>query len=81
MEEKILEIIKTNQIFLAGHSELCAKEITAHVMEFIEWIFDNCYLLYPFADSPSKYIVHDEIGDKTYTLEELYQYWLNNVKK
>ena len=83
MEEKILEIIKTNRIFLQGHSELCAKEITAHVREFIEWIGIN----YGFNELSLRemdmkwiYPIEPVSFSDEFTTDELFQYWLDNVK-
>jgi hypothetical protein len=77
MEECIIEIIFRNFCGSGGkHYEKSAKEITAHVFEFIEWLIINCYKMY---DS-GWYGVCDI--DLTFnTLEDLYQYWKNEVKK
>ena len=46
MEEKILEIIESNISYVDDGSEIsqsgAAREITAHVMEFMQWVVENC---------------------------------------
>jgi predicted P-loop ATPase/GTPase len=75
MEEEILKIIM-NAPFQQGEQRMAAKEITAHVFEFIEWVVINCYKMY----NSGWYGVCDI--DQTFnTLEKLYQYWKNEVKK
>ena len=76
MEEKILEIIKRYDEMAFSRPSECAKEITAHVMEFIEWIVEN-----NTKEPKWRAFLLDLLGTKSYTTEELYQYWLNNVKK
>ena len=90
MEEKILEIILSETIFLQGHSESCAKEITAHVFEFIEWLAyysqaDIDLIGYwdaetqtnekVFCKHGSRSVIHDAMS-----LKEVYEYWITNVK-
>jgi len=87
MEEDILEIIWKYNVDLfmqvMRRSEdtdkdalrPIAEEITAHVMEFVEWL---CF------DDKSHYRcgVGWRIGQgiKEHNINEVYQYWLDNVK-
>jgi hypothetical protein len=80
MEEQILKIIKTNQIFLQGHCEKAAKEITEHVFEFIKWIVKED-VFFEHKDYWLKCDESDHQTKKHYTIEEVYQYWLKEVKK
>jgi hypothetical protein len=58
-----------------------AQEITSHVMEFMRWIKMNCNLGYAKINSIPEACWH--IRDTTYYLEdeEIYQYWLKNIKE
>ncbi len=79
MEEQILEIIQKNA---AGSTEfitdglyhkIAVREITSHIMEFVQWMSDCCL-------QDMEYELWTTIKEFS-TAEELYQYWLNNVKK
>ena len=83
MEEQILEILKKRMIYpdlqdrLKMTLTLMSEDITSHVIEFIEWLGNN--------SEPRVNNYWDVLNDdyKTYTkmpLDEVYQYWLNNVK-
>jgi hypothetical protein len=81
MEEKILEIIDNHTDEVDGHVydyEVVAKEITTHVFEFIEWIGESAermnHLWYVYQ-------LAVEEKDACLTTEELYQYWLKEIKK
>ena len=79
MEEKILEIIKSHTGFPAWQAN-SAKEITAHVMEFIEWKDFGDHPFIPWWDSVGTKIENyytDEIDSKHWSLDELFQYWLD----
>ena len=73
MEKKILEIIKTQWPF---HPEKRAKEITAHIFDFIEWMSHNTrvswsgYIFLHGASFPPKWN----------TVDEIYEYWITNIK-
>lgn len=57
--------------------EKSAKEITSHVMEFIEWIGIN------YIKVSGGWILHySDQRDRTLikTTEKLHQYWLTNIK-
>jgi hypothetical protein len=87
MEEKILEIIKRYDEMAFSRPSECAKEITAHVMEFIEWAKSNCMTGFKDMKDGMMWGLYDDLHPwdnvprKWYSSEELYQYWLNNVKK
>jgi hypothetical protein len=77
MEEQIFKII--DKLFFAPtiDTDECAKEITAHVFEFIEWFTGESS---PVSVLYGKQVERFATTDKDYTIEELYQYWLNNIK-
>jgi hypothetical protein len=84
MEEKLLEIIKTDKIFLKGHAEQCAKNIADVFSEFINWTgFMSSRLIYREIDDDWLLVQDlDKIDDWTsYTLDELFNYWWDNVKE
>jgi hypothetical protein len=61
-----------------------AKEITAHFVEFIIWkdFGQNPFIpWFDVIDGKEIRYYTDEVNTKKYTLEEVYQYWLNNIKK
>ena len=82
MEEKILEIIRTGRNFTQ-----MAEDIATHLKEFIEWVggdYTPCVLLYDDDGEKDYWIVYKdgtaEILIKFKTTNELYEYWLNNIK-
>ena len=77
MEEKILEIIKTQWPF---HPEKRAKEITAHIFEFIHWKDFGQNPFIDWFDEEGEFYT-DEVSEKRFTIEDLYEYWLTNIKK
>ena len=83
MEEQILKIIRNDKIFLQGHSEECAKEITSHIMEFIEWMNweDENDDFHFIKDYTTKTWLNADNALIGCTLEELYLYWLTNINK
>ena len=73
MEKEIIDILQANLDYdnLDFNMQQAAKEITEHVMEFIEWLRLNC-------DTGNGYW---DIGDLTdYYDADIYQYWLTNIK-
>jgi hypothetical protein len=89
MEDKIAEILSKREHEMAGHSWLlgldrgdcliASKEITQHVFEFIRWLIDSNYIMF---DGGSDKLHFDEDAPKAkyyYTLEGMYEYWLNNI--
>jgi hypothetical protein len=75
MEEQILKIIESNYNYPEG-ATMSAKEITSHVMEFIEFIRTNCEGM----DQGWNY--YEKVTSIRYfgTTGKLYQYWLTHVK-
>ena len=73
MEEQIYNIIKSN-----GSFDMSAKEITTHVMEFIEWKDNN--VDFDIEDQLYMVMVETHIVEWV-QLKKVYKYWLNNVKK
>jgi hypothetical protein len=77
MEEDILKILLTQWPFFLGKR---AKEITSHIMKFIEWVGENCF---KYEGNKDGWIIitdssHDiEIG----TSEQLYKYWEKHIDK
>jgi hypothetical protein len=85
MKEKIIEILKGNTPDFPNLNKDSAQKITTHIFEFITWkdygnsvstgrdIFTN-EIVYHIPDE-------SQISELCFTLEELYQYWLKEVKK
>jgi len=83
MEEKILEILNKNISKFPLVNVDSAEEITAHVKEFIEWKDFGDHPFVPWWDIVDEKIERyytDEIDDKHWSLDDLFQYWLDNVK-
>ena len=79
MEEKILEIIKRQTGIIAPDG---AKEITAHVMEFIVWLQKGLHQFGRVENIDDLlYVNFKEGSKKQYTLEKVYEYWLKEIKK
>jgi hypothetical protein len=86
MEEEILKIIRHNDFKESNDNASpdrkrmdAAKEITSHIMEFIEWVLLDTT---PFQyDGEICLTFSDENGLDTKTIPESYVYWLNNIKK
>jgi len=89
MEEKILEIIKLNipdcRIYVESGSRAkdAAKEITAHVFEFIEWIgimSDQIWWNQRLEKWMWTEIIDTESENiSQYYTSELYDYWYKEV--
>lgn len=80
MKEQILKMIRkpifpktiNGEKLNCDAQEAAAKEIESYVMEFIEWLQLNC-------DTGNGYW---DIGDLTeYYDQDIYNYWLYNIKK
>jgi hypothetical protein len=92
MEEQILKILLKNitvdipknipyfPTALNGVHE-SKKEITSHVMEFIEWFMwqDEIACEGCAKNNKNELIFFDDDATER-TLEEVYLYWLNNIK-
>jgi hypothetical protein len=83
MEDEILRIIfKHKENLLESTPDFnAAKEITAHVMEFMEWKDEHCE---PVSNSKFKGYYHVDWlyypNNEAVKLEDVYQYWLTNIK-
>ena len=79
MEEQILKIIRDHFYNVNGTPEKSAKEITSHVMEFIEWLKDFCHI------EIDDFVFYWVVEVETHVIEAMdtetaYQYWLTNIK-
>ena len=81
MEESILLILKDTALYHENQETYfnrCAYRITELFSEFIKWKdFDD----YDYMPSEVSGNYKSSYKDEAWTLEEVYQYWLNNVKK
>ncbi len=78
MEEKILKMIRNHFYDVNGTPEKSAKEIAELVREFNKWKDRNLTLLELGCSKEYKYInIHN---GKEYTHDELFNYWLENIK-
>ena len=92
MEEKILEIIKYsthNEEFWDGENEIykpifdediAAKEITAHVIEFINDLLMLKIYDWDWGNDINTKKVHHFLNGKEVTFDEVYEHWLDKVK-
>lgn len=81
MEEKIYEILIENRVMQASAFDT-AKYIASHFREFMHWIIDEQEIFK--GELMEKYIINDNPhvnGHKLETLDELYNYWIKEVKK
>lgn len=93
MEEKILKILLSHIEVVTGKNSpfvptaisvipRSAKEIASHFREFVDWCIDEVYIDNR-EETTSIYLIDGEgltsIGFDT--LDELYNYWLKEVKK
>ena len=67
--------------------ELCIEKITSHIMDFIWWLEFGNHGFYAWdsgMEAKCEFYKNEynpiETREKIYTLEEVYQYWFNNVK-
>jgi hypothetical protein len=84
MEEKIRELIADFNMpchygVPSSDVSLAAKEITAHVFEFIEWLSYGRHPFVPWYDEKGHYYT-DELSDHRYSIEELYDHYINLEK-
>lgn len=85
MHEIILEIIQRNYNEFTGtnEAEICsASEIASLVRRFLEWAIIEQEIF--FGDLNQCYLINDnpyKDGKKLKTLDELFSYWYNNVRK
>ena len=65
----------------ASDASLAAQEVTAHVIEFIEWLssFNNGHI----ERCGVGWRILTKNGEEYFkerSIEEVYQYWINNIK-
>jgi len=81
MEKQILEIIRNNHpdqsIFIRKKT---AKEIASLFGEFIEWFAFGSHPFIAWYENDNEKFFSDEVNDKKWTLDELFEYWFNNIK-
>ena len=60
-----------------------AKEIASHFREFMEWFILDAYEKFGFDEEEYNHRLtwYNIEENKDYTLDELYNYWLKEVKK
>ena len=78
MEEQVKLIIDKWSLGMV-HDD-CAKELTSMVMEFIEWLEFGDHKFYPNAEK-NKTGYYTEGSHRIYTTNELFEYWINNIRK
>jgi hypothetical protein len=83
MEEKIIEILNAEVTPEYGSTREAAKEITAHMFSFITWFLsdEDCPFIQSRKNKKGKLQFITEIDEPYSTLEDVYQYFLTNVKK
>ena len=80
MEEKIYEILIENRVMQASAFDT-AKEIASHFREFIEWKDVNT-MCDRISKTEVRYMLSDINAPAIWvTLDELYNYWIKEVKK
>jgi hypothetical protein len=81
LEEKIIEILDNNLDYkphcITGMGT-SAKEIASMMKEFIEWVDTEGYR---FHSRHNIWCYENRIGVVRKTIDELFDYWLNNIKK
>jgi len=79
MEEQILKILREYQS--SEFNKPIAKEITSHVMEFIEWMdsVENPFSKTFPITKPVQYVNFFEGSKKKYILADIYSFWLTNI--
>lgn len=81
MEEKILEIIQKNYNEFTGTNEaeiVSSSEIASHFREFIEWMFEKEFFYGTLSEGYLS-TIHDT--PKFNSINEVYNYWMKEVKK
>lgn len=82
MKEQIFKIITDNhgtEIAFSEDARKTAKEIAEHFEKFITWTNQECPFWYEqVSNTWLELSVKDDI-DKTYTLKELYSYWIKGI--
>ena len=82
MKEKILEIIDSKCETGGYVYDVAADEITAMVLEFVEWTLANCTQWIVDMSETRYEIISDGLySNADYSLEEVFNYWLTNIYK
>ena len=85
MEEQIKYILDMScEHFVAMPSKCkqrAAKEITAHIFEFIDDLLMLKIYDWDWGNDIKNQKVHHFLNGEEVEFEEVYQYWLTNVKK
>lgn len=80
MEEQIFKMLpEDNSEFGSAVNYITAKEITSHVVEFIEWLINDKAVF--FGELSEGYILNCNLHPAPKTIEELYNVWLKEVKQ
>lgn len=94
MEEEVLKILINNETidmqedrdnvlvtYLDAHDySVTAKEITSMVMEFIEWEV-SCLSVGSLKSKMPHYDIYKMNHHKDMNFNELFEYWINNIRK
>jgi len=72
MEEQIHKILLDNWKY---PTQISAKKITLHILEFIKWK-DNDDTFHIYDDAETYVNINTK---RLFTLEKVYQYWINNT--
>lgn len=89
MKDKILEIMqKTDKVNENKHysppdkrQKISAKLIADMIQKFVEWLIIDQEIF--MGELTEQYIINDNLyvnGRKLKTLDELFNYWFNNIK-
>ena len=77
MEEEIVQIV--DELFIKPFIDNyeCAKKISEHILEFIDFLRDSCY-----GDGRGGWLLRTTDSDMGFnSSDELYLWWIKNVKK
>ena len=90
MEEKILDIMNENSSD-ANNGQMSvitddsywdvAKEITAHVMDFIDFLLTGCDGIFIQTHKKDEVIYFRDCNNDSCSLNRVYEYWLKNIEK
>ena len=85
MKEKILEIIEAKAMFPQSSllRDKLAAEIEAHVFKFIEWFREKYgrQMKTSITEGDITEVRYGDYINAQYTLNELYNHWLTNIKE
>ena len=86
MKEKIREILVDDNCNCLLCKRESAEEITAMVMEFVEWLLlgNDGTFIQSHKEYHGKYagmLIHLDDFNKEHTLNDIFNYWLTNIYK